>query len=227
MDLAHARSGLSADRLERIADHLNRNYIEPGKIAGCQVAVARHGHLAYFKSFGQMDRERGKPIGRRHHLPHLFDDQADHLGRADDALRAGLFPAERPGQPLRPGLEEPPRLGLRRRRRHGDRGAEPAGQLPRRALPHRRPHLRRRPAGRRRRSTRSTRSTPSVGVRRGERRDPARLRRQARPGAAALPAGRALDVLAGDRRLRRPGRGDLRQAASTSTCRTTSSGRWA
>src|SRR5665213_238891 len=60
MDLAHARSGLSADRLERITDHLNRNYIEPGKITGCQVAVSRHGHLAYFKSFGDMDRERGK-----------------------------------------------------------------------------------------------------------------------------------------------------------------------
>jgi len=60
MDLAHARSGLSAERLERITDHLNRNYIEPGKITGCQVAVSRHGHLAYFKSFGEMDRERGK-----------------------------------------------------------------------------------------------------------------------------------------------------------------------
>jgi CubicO group peptidase (beta-lactamase class C family) len=61
MDLAHTPSGLSAERLERITDHMNRNYIDPGKIAGCQVAVARHGHLAYFKSFGQMDRERGKP----------------------------------------------------------------------------------------------------------------------------------------------------------------------
>jgi CubicO group peptidase (beta-lactamase class C family) len=62
MDLAHTRSGLSAERLERITAHLNRNYIEPGKIAGCQVAVARHGHLAYFNSFGQMDRERGKAM---------------------------------------------------------------------------------------------------------------------------------------------------------------------
>jgi CubicO group peptidase (beta-lactamase class C family) len=62
MDLAHARSGLSAVRLERITDHLNRNYIDAGKIAGCQVAVARHGHLAYSRSFGLMDRERGKPM---------------------------------------------------------------------------------------------------------------------------------------------------------------------
>src|SRR6185312_204810 len=61
MDLAHGPSGLSAERLERITDHMNRNYIDPGKIAGCQIAVARHGHLAYFKSFGRMDLERGKP----------------------------------------------------------------------------------------------------------------------------------------------------------------------
>jgi CubicO group peptidase (beta-lactamase class C family) len=62
MDTMHAWTGLADDRLERITDHLNRNYIEPGKIVGCQVAVARHGHLAYSRSVGQMDRERGKPM---------------------------------------------------------------------------------------------------------------------------------------------------------------------
>jgi CubicO group peptidase (beta-lactamase class C family) len=62
MDTTHTWTGLAADRLERIGEHLNRNYIEPGKIAGCQVAVSRHGHLAYSKSFGQMDRERGKAM---------------------------------------------------------------------------------------------------------------------------------------------------------------------
>ena len=62
MDTTHTWTGLAADRLERITDHLNRHYIEPGKIAGCQVAVSRHGHLAYSKSLGQMDRERGKPM---------------------------------------------------------------------------------------------------------------------------------------------------------------------
>jgi CubicO group peptidase (beta-lactamase class C family) len=62
MELAPKNTGLSTARLERITDHLERNYIGPGKIAGCQVAVARHGHLAYFRSFGQMDRERGKAM---------------------------------------------------------------------------------------------------------------------------------------------------------------------
>jgi CubicO group peptidase (beta-lactamase class C family) len=60
MELAPKHTGLSTARLERITEHLELNYIAPGKIAGCQVAVARRGHLAYFRSFGQMDRERGK-----------------------------------------------------------------------------------------------------------------------------------------------------------------------
>ncbi|HEX4182855.1 MAG TPA: serine hydrolase domain-containing protein, partial [Caulobacteraceae bacterium] len=62
MDTTHTWTGLAADRLERITDHLDRFYIEPGKIAGCQVQVSRHGHLAYSRSFGQMDRERGKAM---------------------------------------------------------------------------------------------------------------------------------------------------------------------
>jgi CubicO group peptidase (beta-lactamase class C family) len=61
MDAQSQWTGLDAGRLERIAEHLERNYVGPGKIAGCQVGVARHGHLAYFKSFGSMDLERGKP----------------------------------------------------------------------------------------------------------------------------------------------------------------------
>jgi CubicO group peptidase (beta-lactamase class C family) len=62
MDAQSQWTGLDASRLERITEHLERHYIGPGKIAGCQVSVARHGHLAYQKSFGLMDRERGKPM---------------------------------------------------------------------------------------------------------------------------------------------------------------------
>lgn len=62
MELAPKKTGLSTARLERITEHLERNYIAPGKIAGCQVAVARRGHLAYFRSLGQMDREAGKAM---------------------------------------------------------------------------------------------------------------------------------------------------------------------
>ena len=59
MDAQSQWTGLNAGRLERITDHIERNYIQPGKIAGCQVQVTRHGHTAYAKSFGLRDRERG------------------------------------------------------------------------------------------------------------------------------------------------------------------------
>ncbi|MDZ4741646.1 MAG: serine hydrolase domain-containing protein [Alphaproteobacteria bacterium] len=62
MTSSAARAGFAPGRLDRIADHLSRAYIDIGKIAGCQIAVSRHGHLAYFKSLGQMDRERARPM---------------------------------------------------------------------------------------------------------------------------------------------------------------------
>jgi CubicO group peptidase (beta-lactamase class C family) len=62
MELAPKRAGFAPERINRITEHLDKNYIEPGKIAGCQALVARHGHVAYFKSMGLMDRERRKPM---------------------------------------------------------------------------------------------------------------------------------------------------------------------
>jgi CubicO group peptidase (beta-lactamase class C family) len=55
-------AGLDARRLERITDHIQSRYIDPGKIVGAQVAVTRHGSVGYFHSFGEMDRERAKPV---------------------------------------------------------------------------------------------------------------------------------------------------------------------
>jgi len=62
MDAQSQWTGLDAGRLERITDHIERNYIGPQKIAGCQIAVSRHGHTAYSRSFGSMDLERSKPM---------------------------------------------------------------------------------------------------------------------------------------------------------------------
>jgi CubicO group peptidase (beta-lactamase class C family) len=61
MDAQSQWTGLDAARLERITDHLERSYLASGKITGCQVTVARHGHIAYQRNFGLMDRERGAP----------------------------------------------------------------------------------------------------------------------------------------------------------------------
>lgn len=55
-------AGLDPVRLDRIGEHLRSSYVDAGKIAGCQVAVQRHGALGYFESFGMADRERSTPI---------------------------------------------------------------------------------------------------------------------------------------------------------------------
>lgn len=62
MDFDPTAAGLDAARLARIDDHLRTRYLEPGKIAGCQVLVARHGHVAHRSSLGTSDRERGVPV---------------------------------------------------------------------------------------------------------------------------------------------------------------------
>ncbi|MBI2760874.1 MAG: beta-lactamase family protein [Chloroflexi bacterium] len=62
MQVAPREVGFSADRLDRITAHLDKHYIHPGKIAGCQTLVARHGQIAHFSSLGSMDLERHKPM---------------------------------------------------------------------------------------------------------------------------------------------------------------------
>lgn len=57
-----AAAGMDPQRLGRIDDHLRRHYVEPGKLAGCSVAVVRHGHLAHLALLGEADRERGRPV---------------------------------------------------------------------------------------------------------------------------------------------------------------------
>ena len=54
-------AGLSVERLERITAFLQDSYVTPGKIAGCQTLVARHGQIAYQSTLGRRDRERDRP----------------------------------------------------------------------------------------------------------------------------------------------------------------------
>jgi CubicO group peptidase (beta-lactamase class C family) len=55
-------AGMREDRLERITEHFGHNYVDTGKITGCQIAVVRGGHVAYHRSLGQMDREHAVPM---------------------------------------------------------------------------------------------------------------------------------------------------------------------
>ena len=62
MKVDPAGAGFDATRLARVEDHLRSRYLEPKKIAGCQIVVARRGQVALSSSLGSMDLERGKPV---------------------------------------------------------------------------------------------------------------------------------------------------------------------
>jgi len=53
--------GLEPGRLQRIDDAFDAE-VQQGRIPGAVVLVARHGKVAYFKSFGFQDREKGIPM---------------------------------------------------------------------------------------------------------------------------------------------------------------------
>ncbi len=55
-------AGMREDRLERITEHFGRQYVDTGKIAGCQITVVRGGHVGYSRSLGLMDREQATPM---------------------------------------------------------------------------------------------------------------------------------------------------------------------
>ena len=62
--------------------------VEEKKAPGVSMLIARHGKIAYRQSVGALAPGRAGDDARRD-LPHLFDDQADRLGRGDDAGRGG------------------------------------------------------------------------------------------------------------------------------------------
>jgi CubicO group peptidase (beta-lactamase class C family) len=63
VDIDPVAAGLDPTRLGRIGEHVRRRYIEPGKIAGAEVAVVRAGTVGYRESFGLRDRERNVAVG--------------------------------------------------------------------------------------------------------------------------------------------------------------------
>ncbi|MCK7549244.1 serine hydrolase domain-containing protein [Marinobacter koreensis] len=64
MSKSNVVAGLSLDRLDAITQHLDRKYIEPGRLPGTLTLVARHGEVAWVKAQGMMDVERQKPVQR-------------------------------------------------------------------------------------------------------------------------------------------------------------------
>ena len=116
--------GLSQAALDRLSAALN-DRIAAGHIPGAVALVARHGKVAYHQSFGRLDPARQTPMGTDAHLPHLFHDQGDRLGRRHDAVGGRPPAAERPDRQIPPRLRRHP--GRRHLRRHlrPDRRANP------------------------------------------------------------------------------------------------------
>ncbi|MFN3582040.1 MAG: serine hydrolase domain-containing protein [Pseudomonas sp.] len=64
MPQATVIAGLDSTRLAQIGEHLQRHYIDPGKLPGALTLVARRGEIAYLQAQGLMDVERDKPVQR-------------------------------------------------------------------------------------------------------------------------------------------------------------------
>ena len=209
MELAPKRAGFAPERINRITEHLDRNYVAPGKIAGCQTLVARHGHVAYFKSQGLMDRERGKPIAD----DTIFRIYSMTKPIASVALMTlfeqGHFQLNDPVSRFIPAWRDH-KVWVSGEGATMETAAPAKPMTMRHVLSHSgRSYLRRHQS--------SCRSRLSRGRRRSRRgRDTWRVRREAREGTPALSAGRAMDVLPFDRRLRLPGRGDHQANGLTS-----------
>ncbi len=57
-------AGLDLERLERIAHHIDANYLKPGKLPGAVTLVSRQGQVVWTHAQGLMDVERQKPARR-------------------------------------------------------------------------------------------------------------------------------------------------------------------
>ena len=63
MEVDPEGAGFDARRLERLTEHFGTRYVTNGKIPGCQLVVTRGAdRVAYWRSLGDMDRERSKPV---------------------------------------------------------------------------------------------------------------------------------------------------------------------
>ena len=81
-----AGAHFNPQKLERIGEFF-RNEIATGKIPGAILLIQQHGKPVYHEFFGVRDVATKTADDRRHHLPPVFDDQADHQRRGDDADR--------------------------------------------------------------------------------------------------------------------------------------------
>ena len=73
-----AGAHFNPQKLAKIGEFFAKE-VATGKIPGAIVLIQQHGKPVYHEFFGVRDRRDQAADDRRHHLPHFFDDQADHL----------------------------------------------------------------------------------------------------------------------------------------------------
>ncbi len=206
MEIAPEKAGFDAGRLSRITEHLQRSYIEPGKIVGCQTLVSRHGHVAYFSSLGLMDRERKRPM-RDDTVFRIYSMTKPITSVALMTLyEQGYFQLNDPVHRVIPEWRDQ-RVYVSGEGESMETKAPDQPMTFRHVLSHTGGLLVRRDAASGRPRVRQPGSDPR---RAGE--TLANVRRAAGERAAAVRAGHALDVLVLDGRVRIPRRGDLREA---------------
>lgn len=62
MSRAAESLGIDRDRLDRIPRYLKERYVDPGLLAGAQLAVLRRGEVVLRSTLGLADSERGRPL---------------------------------------------------------------------------------------------------------------------------------------------------------------------
>ena len=87
-------AGFSQAKLDKLVEHLDTRYVQPGKIPGCRVLVSRRGVTALSSTLGKRDIERNKPMRRGYDLSYLLHVKTHHLDRTDDVIRGRPFSAE-------------------------------------------------------------------------------------------------------------------------------------
>ena len=103
-------AGMSKAALDRLENHLKQRYLDAGRFPGTQLLIYRRGKIVHSTVQGFADVERKVAGQGRHDLPHLFDDQADHVGRLHDAGRGRPRRARRTRPQIHSGMEEPRRV---------------------------------------------------------------------------------------------------------------------
>ena len=108
-----ARPASTPERLHRIDRHYQR-YVDEGKLPGFLARDrARRPARAHRQGRATATSRPALPVERRHAVPHLLDDEADHVGRGDAAVGGGRVRAQGPGRALHPRVQGRARVGGR------------------------------------------------------------------------------------------------------------------